>query len=139
MVNADDVPISGSSSTVVRFFVYGTLRRSQPAASLLDECRFLGEGWMTGSLYDTGSYPALVLDGRGKVFGEVWSCSAETLTRLDPYEGVGEGLFERVEVIIQGRSCWTYIAGPRLAPRLRPDQRIPSGEWPRPGEDGEHR
>lgn len=137
MKNADDVPISGSTPSPVHLFVYGTLRRSQGASALLSGCLFLADGRLPGSLYDTGSYPALVLDGRGEVVGEVWSCSAETLTRLDPYEGVGDGLFERVQVTVEGRPCWTYVAGPRLASRILPDHRIASGDWTRRTRKGE--
>ncbi len=114
----------------VRLFVYGTLRSGGGAAGLLRDGRRVGPGTVAGTLYDLGRYPALVLDGRGPVEGEVWRCPADALTRLDEYEGVAEGLFERVEVDVEGVPCWTYVAGPLLASRLMPERRIPSGRWP---------
>ena len=114
----------------VHLFVYGTLRSGGGAAGLLRDGRRVGTGTVAGTLYDLGRYPALVPDGRGAVEGEVWRCPADALARLDEYEGVAEGLFERVEVDVGGVRCWTYVAGPLLAPRLPPERRVPSGRWP---------
>jgi gamma-glutamylcyclotransferase (GGCT)/AIG2-like uncharacterized protein YtfP len=86
-----------------------------------------------GTLYDVnGRYPALVLDGEDRVEGEVWRGPATLLPELDEYEGVADGLFGRVKVVADGESCWTYVAGPLLAPRLTPEQRIASGAWTGP-------
>lgn len=118
-------------------FVYGTLRSGGGAAGLLRGCRLAGAGTVAGTLYDLGAYPALVLGGRGHVEGEVWRCPADALARLDEYEGVAEGLFERAVVGVAGVPCWTYVAGALLLPRLASERRIPSGRWPPgTGEDG---
>lgn len=111
-------------------FVYGTLRSGGDAVGLLRGCRLAGTGRVAGTLYDLGDYPALVLDGRGLVEGEVWRCPADALGRLDEYEGLPSGLYARVRVAVDGTECWTYVAGPALAPRLTPERRIPSGRWP---------
>ena len=116
--------------TGIHLFVYGTLRSGEGAAGLLRGCRPAGTGTVAGTLYDLGEYPALVLDGRGVVEGEVWRCPADALDRLDEYEGVPGGLYLRVRVGVDGTECWTYVAGPRLRPRLTPERRIPSGRWP---------
>ena len=120
----------------VHLFVYGTLRSGGGAAGLLRGCRLAGPGIVAGTLYDLGDYPALVLAGSGPVEGEVWRCPAYALARLDEYEGVAEGLFERVEVEAAGARCWTYVAGPLLAPRLTPERRIAAGRWPPGAERG---
>jgi gamma-glutamylcyclotransferase (GGCT)/AIG2-like uncharacterized protein YtfP len=119
----------------VHLFVYGTLRSGGDAAGLLRGCRPVGTGIVAGTLYDLGAYPALVLDGRGPVEGEVWRCPADVLDRLDEYEGVPGGLYLRVRVVVEGTECWTYVGGPLLGPRLTPERRIQSGRWP-PGEAG---
>lgn len=114
----------------VRLFVYGTLRSGGGASGLLRGCRLAGAGTVAGTLYDLGRYPALVLDGRWPVEGEVWRCPPDALAGLDEYEGVAEGLFERVEVDVEGVPCWTYVAGALLVDRLTPGRRIASGRWP---------
>jgi gamma-glutamylcyclotransferase (GGCT)/AIG2-like uncharacterized protein YtfP len=114
----------------VHLFVYGTLRSGGGAAGLLRGCRMVGTGSVAGTLYDLGDYPALVLDGRGPVEGEVWRCPADVLDRLDEYEGVPDGLYLRAAVVVDGTECWTYVAGPLLRSRLTPERRIRSGRWP---------
>ncbi|HUE95594.1 MAG TPA: gamma-glutamylcyclotransferase family protein [Longimicrobiaceae bacterium] len=115
-----------------RLFVYGTLRRGGGMHSLLDGCRLHAEATVRGSLFDLGTYPALVLDDRGTVHGEVWECPRETLLRLDSYEGVGEGLFRRVRIEVGSVPCWTYIAGPRLRSRIASAPTLDRGRWPLP-------
>jgi gamma-glutamylcyclotransferase (GGCT)/AIG2-like uncharacterized protein YtfP len=123
-------------SPEVHLFVYGTLRSGGGAAELLRGCRLVGTATVAGTLYDLGDYPALVLGGDGRVEGEVWRCPADLLRRLDEYEGVAEGLFGRAEVEAAGVRCWTYVAGPRLLPRLTPERRIARGAWPPSGMEG---
>jgi gamma-glutamylcyclotransferase (GGCT)/AIG2-like uncharacterized protein YtfP len=112
-----------------RIFVYGTLRTGAAMTSLLRGCRRIGDATVTGALYDLRSYPALVLEGEGRVRGEVWLCPGETLARLDTYEQVEEGLFRRVEVEIEGAPCWTYVAGPLLDEEIAGAPAIASGCW----------
>ena len=126
------IPITRSSpeSAVIRLFVYGTLRENGYAAELLEGCSLEGSASVAGNLYDVGSgFPALVLSGGGKVWGEVWRCPGSVFAHLDAYEGVERGLFQRVSVMIEGTECWTYVAGPALVPLLAPDHLIPSGDW----------
>lgn len=118
--------------TSVHLFVYGTLRSGGGAVGLLRGCERVDAGAVAGTLYDLGAYPALVLDGRGTVEGEVWRCPAEALERLDEYEGVADGLFRRARAVVDGRECWTYVAGPALEPRLTPERRVGAGRWAPP-------
>jgi gamma-glutamylcyclotransferase (GGCT)/AIG2-like uncharacterized protein YtfP len=115
----------------VNVFVYGTLRSGGRASGLLRGCECLGARTLPGTLYDLGAYPALVLEGEGRVEGEVWRCPGELLHALDEYEGVPRGLYRRVPVEVEGVECWTYVAGPGLARILTPEWIIPSGRWAR--------
>jgi gamma-glutamylcyclotransferase (GGCT)/AIG2-like uncharacterized protein YtfP len=73
-----------------------------------------------------------VLEGGGEVWGEVWAVPDRVLEVLDRYEGVAEGLFARERVEAGGSVCWTYVAGPALRDRLRPEAALRSGRWPPP-------
>ena len=110
-------------------FTYGTLR-SDPPPSLLDGCERVGTGTVTGTLYDLGEYPALLLGGDDPVEGTIWRCPTDRLPELDRYEGVEEGLFRRVGVEVGEYGCWIYVAGPALGDRLLPEARV------EPGADG---
>jgi gamma-glutamylcyclotransferase (GGCT)/AIG2-like uncharacterized protein YtfP len=115
----------------IHIFVYGTLRAGRAAADLLRDAVAVGSATVRGTLYDIdGAYPALVLAGTDEVHGEIWRCSPQRLFELDNYESLGEGLFRRTAVRVGDIACWTYVAGPALAPRLTPDRRLPQGEWP---------
>ena len=121
-----------ASPGTFHLFTYGTLKSAitTPAGrELLRGCERVGEGVVSGTLYDAGEYPALLLGGEGTVEGEVWRCPAPLLRVLDRYEGVEEGLFRRAAVEVAGRACWVYVAGPGLGPRLRPGAIIESGSW----------
>lgn len=92
-------------------FAYGTLMPADPDAAELP-------GWrrdaVRGRLFDLGAYPVLVdLDdpAAGWVEGFVRAVDADELeSRLDPWEGVDEGLYRRVEATTRG-SCrvWVYV------------------------------
>lgn len=111
-------------------FVYGTLLTGGSAAERLSGCARISAAQTEGTLYDIGGrFPALLLGGGGTVHGELWRCPIDRLAQLDDYEGVRDGLFTRVGVRVDGVGCWTYVAGPRLAPRLTPDARIAGGRW----------
>jgi gamma-glutamylcyclotransferase (GGCT)/AIG2-like uncharacterized protein YtfP len=96
-------------------FAYGTLMPRDAAA----EAR---EGWrpdaVRGRLFDLGPYPALVDLDAGEadwVEGFVREVTLGELTgRLDPYEGVDEGLYVRVPATTRaGRLAWVYAwSGP---------------------------
>jgi len=92
-------------------FAYGTLAPETPDVASQ-------EGWMAdavrGRLYDLGTYPALVDHGDQDadwVEGYVLPVSLDQLTgSLDSYEGVGEGLYRRVEATTRGgRQVWVYV------------------------------
>ncbi|CAN5120849.1 hypothetical protein BH23VER1_BH23VER1_36200 [soil metagenome] len=83
-------------------FVYGTLKRGQELAYLLEGQTFVG-GAATAPryrLYKLGSFPGMVEVGEGgaSVSGELWSVTPGCLAALDEVEGVAEHLYERVPV-----------------------------------------
>jgi gamma-glutamylcyclotransferase (GGCT)/AIG2-like uncharacterized protein YtfP len=108
-------------------FAYGTLG---PASE--EEAR--RGGWtadaVRGRLYDLGPYPALMDCGDESaswVEGHVRAVtSRELIGRLDPYEGVDEGLYRRVVARTrEGRDAWVY----EFAGRLPADARGPLRRW----------
>ncbi|MGB0767283.1 MAG: gamma-glutamylcyclotransferase family protein [Phycisphaeraceae bacterium] len=99
-------------------FVYGTLKRGDVRAPLLDGQRYLGPAKTAAAyrLFDTGDYPALVearplgLIGRS-IGGELWAVDAACLDRLDVEEGVDEGLYARraIALIEPSGSALAYV------------------------------
>jgi gamma-glutamylcyclotransferase (GGCT)/AIG2-like uncharacterized protein YtfP len=116
-------------SPTFHLFVYGTLREPRVAAGLLGGCQQVREATVQGTLYDLGDYPALMAYGTTPIAGAVWKCPNRVLQRLDSYEGVERGVFRRIGILVDGLGCWTYVAGPALAPELLPARRLASGDW----------
>ena len=132
--------------TTDRLFVYGTLRRffgHAMHAVLAEHAEFAGEGTMAAQLFDLGRYPGAVLSAAGdeRVVGEVYRLrepqAAETLRRLDEYEGVAPGATEpreyrrdRTSVRMTGGEtidAWVYV----LNRVPRHGRRIESGDYTR--------
>lgn len=101
----------------MQFFFYGTLMNADRLQSVLQgaEARSVGAGSVVGTLYDLGEYPGLILGGPATVPGFLFDVDEADATRLDDYEGVGEGLYARR--LIQVTTCakaanlvdaWTY-------------------------------
>ncbi len=85
-------------------FVYGTLKRGGTNHLFLAGQRFLGSARSVAgyTLYSLGDYPGLVRapgDTAG-VTGELWVVNDACLAELDHLEGLDEGLYERVEILL---------------------------------------
>lgn len=85
-------------------FVYGTLKRGGSNHAFLAGQRFVGEARTVPgfTLYSLGDYPGMVRapgDTVG-VTGELWSVDDACLTELDRLEGLDEGLYERIDVVL---------------------------------------
>lgn len=122
-------------------FVYGTLMqefKSEITSVLRNNSKFLGEGWITGQLFDIGSYPGLVYHPQSaqQVRGEIYKMHFPELLLplLDQYEMINsdspaENEYRRdlVPVKSQGEvfNCWTYIF--QLPPDPFPE--INSGDY----------
>jgi gamma-glutamylcyclotransferase (GGCT)/AIG2-like uncharacterized protein YtfP len=112
-------------------FVYGTLMTGGQRALLLRGLTRRPAS-VRGALYHLREgYPAMDPEGDGVVHGELVDPPAPALLALlDHYEGVDEGLFQRVEVTVRlplaRATAWAWVM-------RRPDQRggvaVPSGRW----------
>ncbi|NJN49928.1 MAG: gamma-glutamylcyclotransferase [Polaribacter sp.] len=104
-------------------FVYGTLHHSiknEMSVFLSKNSDFIGDGFISGKLFDVGNYPALILDTNSTVFGSIYQLKNElVLSILDAYEGFDrqnptESLYIRtqIDVKLQDKksvNCWVYI------------------------------
>lgn len=109
---------------VKELFVYGTLMQntnSRMARFLHDRARLLGTAYVTGKLYDLGSYPGAVYDPEAseRIAGQIYQLAhpEEVFSILDHYEGVsdvsgvpGEYVRRLVPATLNGTvtSCWMY-------------------------------
>lgn len=98
-------------------FVYGTLKRGGSNHLFLRGQKFLGEARTTPgfTLYSLGDYPGLVRapgDTEG-VTGELWTVDDDCLAELDRLEGLDEGLYERIDMVLAPNpiipSAQTYL------------------------------
>ncbi len=126
--------------TVVQelLFCYGSLRQGEGNHDYLDGAEFItGEAWIEGTLYHTDfGYPAITLENRGRVYGEVYRITADILQKVDgleQYYGEAAGdlnHYDRIRVSVHTDlgdvEAWTYIYPDRRAKALEP---IPSGDW----------
>ena len=112
-------------------FVYGTLRRGGAGAMSVrfPNSKFIADAKVSGSLYDLGAYPGLLLnESNSLVIGEVYEVDDETLTKLDDFEASSNYLRKQVEISLgtQRKVCWTYEPDPEFY-SLR--TLITSGDW----------
>lgn len=97
-------------SATTTLFIYGTLKRGDVRAGLLEGQRLIGEARTVNQyrLFNTGDYPALVdaepigMPGLS-IVGELWEVSAMCLARLDEEEGLDEGLYARRPIDLMAR------------------------------------
>lgn len=104
-------------------FVYGTLRRGQPAHGLLAGAHLVAQigssdGW---ELLDLGRYPAATL-GRGRILGELYQIDQACLARLDDYEGRD---YARITMQTELGPAWIY----RYRKPPSRASRVPGGDW----------
>ena len=118
-------------------FVYGTLRCGQAndITRLAPEPRFVGSAHVSGTLYDLGAYPGLMLDGAGPVVGEVYAITRELEVQLDEIEEIypqrrDEYRKRRIPVKVPGGPivCIVYEINPVYVTNA---PRITSGDWTR--------
>lgn len=112
-------------------FVYGSLRRGGASAMSLSfpDSKFIAEAKVSGSLYDLGAYPGLLLnESNSLVTGEVYEVDDELLSKLDEFEATSDYVRKQVEISLgtHKRMCWTYEPNPESY-SLR--TLITSGDW----------
>ncbi len=114
-------------------FVYGTLKRGGSNHAFMQGQQFLGSARTAPgfTLYSLGDSPGMVRapgDTSG-VTGELWAVDDACLAELDRLEGLDEGLYERVDILLApgavAASAQTYLY-------LRPHHGLaPLGDtWP---------
>jgi gamma-glutamylcyclotransferase (GGCT)/AIG2-like uncharacterized protein YtfP len=94
-------------------FVYGTLRRGNVGAmwQRFTNAKFVDNAKVSGSLYDLGAYPGLLLDdSNSSVVGEVYEVDDAILNELDEFEASSNYSRTQVKVFLGNNSvtCWTY-------------------------------
>ena len=112
-------------------FVYGTLRRGGVGAMSIrfPNSRFVADAKVSGSLYDLGAYPGLILDeSNSLVVGEVYEVDDETLKKLDDFESASHYWRKQVKISLGThiRKCWIYAPNPEAFSR---HTLITSGDW----------
>ena len=112
-------------------FVYGTLRRGSARAMFVrfPGSKFIAEAKVSGSLYDLGAYPGLLLnESNSLVIGEVYEVDDEILNELDDFEAASNYRRKQVEISLGtlSRTCWIYEPDPEFY-SLR--TLISSGDW----------
>ena len=112
-------------------FVYGTLRRGGAGAMSMrfPDAKFIADAKASGSLYDLGAYPGLILDeSNSSVMGEVYEVDDETLNELDDFEASSCYRRKQVEISLGAhrKVCWIYEPDPEFNSRRT---LITSGDW----------
>src|SRR5215210_5615888 len=95
-------------------FVYGTLRRGSVRAMSIrfPNSTFIADAKVSGSLYDLGAYPGLLLnESNSLVIGEVYEVDDEILNELDEFEASSNYWRKQVETSlgIDRKVCWIYL------------------------------
>jgi len=112
-------------------FVYGTLRRGGAGAMSIrfPSSKFMGDANVSGSLYDLGTYPGVLLnESNSLVIGEVYEVDDEILNELDEYEALSHYRRKQVEISLgtHRRICWIYEPNPEFYSHRT---LITSGDW----------
>lgn len=112
-------------------FVYGTLRSGSTGAMSLrfPNSKFVADTKVSGSLYDLGAYPGLLLnESNSLVTGEVYEVDDETLHKLDKFEASSNYVRKQVELSLGAhrRTCWAYEPAPEF---YSLSTMITSGDW----------
>jgi len=111
-------------------FVYGTLRRGGARALSIrfPNSKFIADAKVSGSLYDLGAYPGLLLnEANSLVIGEVYEVDDEILNKLDDIEASSYYWRKQIEVSVgtHRKVCWIYEPNPECYSL----HRLISGDW----------
>ncbi len=95
---------------MIRVFVYGTLKRGQRNCHFMHGAEFVG-GHVTESIYsmyEFENYPAVCLDGRHAITGEIYHVDDRQFRWLDDLEWYPY-FYQRVEIPTPWGEAWMYI------------------------------
>ena len=110
-----------------RVFVYGTLKRGQRNYRFMRGAEFLGAHLTAKSysMFEFEGYPAVCLDGRHAVSGEVYIVDDRRFRRIDDLEWYPH-FYQRIEIPTRWGDAWMYIVRAELCV----GKRLMRGSWP---------
>jgi len=97
----------------IPLFVYGTLMKGQSNHNYLSDSNYIGDGTLLGyDMYNLGCYPGII-DGTGKVYGELYDVNDYKLKDIDYLEGEGSLYIRKLVKVslLSGEfiDAWCYI------------------------------
>src|SRR5690348_780487 len=118
-------------------FVYGTLRKHERNHHLMNGATCIAEqAWTSGTLFDTNmSYPILMEQVSGRVYGELYEITQKQLTKLDAlegYEGKGKNNFydrimKKIHTDQDSYDAFVYVMTDQQSNMLQ--QQMENGDW----------
>lgn len=118
----------GKDKPVHKVFVYGTLRNGHEATHQLERSALLQA--VDGREFAFPMAQLVDFDLPFQVVGNVLEVNDEELAKLDSYENIRSGLYQRTKLPIRRfgsiaqEEMWVYVAGPALERPI-----ISSGDW----------
>jgi gamma-glutamylcyclotransferase (GGCT)/AIG2-like uncharacterized protein YtfP len=115
----------------MKLFVYGTLKKGFCNHHVLGNAKFIG-AYTTQpryTMYDMGAYPAIRLDGKTSIVGEVYEIN--DLELVDSLEGYPV-LYDRTEIETDFGVAWVYYFNIRTGQyyyRPRFQKEMNTGLW----------
>ncbi|MDQ1611565.1 MAG: hypothetical protein QOG00_1496 [Pyrinomonadaceae bacterium] len=114
-------------------FIYGSLRRgnAHSMSARFPDAKFIADATVSGSLYDLGAYPGLLLDeSNSTVIGEVYEVDGELLNQLDDFEASSNYFRKQVEISVGADRKLAWVYAPEHDAELFSDRPlITSGDW----------
>jgi gamma-glutamylcyclotransferase (GGCT)/AIG2-like uncharacterized protein YtfP len=110
-----------------RVFVYGTLKRGQRNYHFLQEAEFV-DHFVTESrysMYAFEGYPAVCVEGRHAIHGEIYRVSDQQFRLLDELEWYPH-FYQRIEIPTRHGDAWMYIVRRELCH----GKKLLRGRWP---------
>lgn len=110
----DDIMKIHNYFNLTPLFVYGSLMKNQSNHDYyLADTKFLTDVTLSGyEIYDLGCYPGII-EGNGKVYGELYEVTDEELKRVDRLEGEGNLYIRKlVKVSLANNEiveAWCYV------------------------------
>lgn len=114
----------------MKVFVYGSLKRGHYNHYLIKDQKFLREAKTKKefSLYDLGSFPAMVENGSSSIVGEVYQVDKRALKVLDRLESHPH-FYRRKEIQLDnGEKVLTYLLNDEYIPASK-SKIIKNGKW----------
>ncbi len=102
-------------TAINKVFVYGTLKQGQRNFHYLQAAEFVGH-FITDSIYSMyafDDYPAVCLDGRHSIQGEIYHVSDSQFQQLDELERYPE-FYQRIEILTSYGDAWMYVVKTEL-------------------------